>query len=60
MGTNAQTKPRFVGQIVKFKSPHAGVMLHDIAGLNTKYNRLEWFALNDLTRGKKDRAEVEA
>lgn len=48
-GTNAKTKPLFEGQIVKFKSPYADVVLYDIAKLNTKYNRLEWWALNEPT-----------
>lgn len=48
-GTNAKSKPLFEGQIVKFKSPHADVVLYDIAKLNTKYNRLEWWALNEPT-----------
>jgi hypothetical protein len=48
-GTNAKAKPQFEGQIVKFKSPHADVVLYDIAKLNTKYNRLEWWALNEPT-----------
>lgn len=49
MGTNAKSTPQFEGQIVKFKSPHADVMLYDIAKLNQKYNRLEWWALNEPT-----------
>jgi hypothetical protein len=46
-GTNAQSKPKFEGQIVKFKSPHANVFLFDICKVNPKYGTLEWFALND-------------
>ena len=46
-GTNAQSKPLFEGQIVKFKSPHADVILYDICKRNAKYGTLEWFALND-------------
>ena len=49
MGTNAKFKPEFEGQIVAFKSPHADVVLYDIAKMNQKYNRLEWWALNDPT-----------
>ena len=49
MGTNAKSTPQFEGQIVKFKSPHADVMLFDIARLNRIYNRLEWWALNEPT-----------
>jgi hypothetical protein len=48
-GTNAKATPQYEGQIVKFKSPHADVVLFDIARLNTKYNRLEWWALNEPT-----------
>lgn len=48
-GTNAKVKPQFEGQIVKFQSPHANVVLYDIARLNTKYYRLEWWALNEPT-----------
>lgn len=46
---NAQSKPSFEGQIVKFKSPHADVWLYDIAKINPKYGYLEWWALNDPT-----------
>jgi len=56
MGTNAQCKPQFEGQIVKFKSPHANVMLFDIARLNQKYDRLEWWALNEPTDQQKSSA----
>lgn len=57
MGTNAKSKPIFEGQIVKFKSPHADVVLYDIAKLNKKYNRLEWWALNDPTEQQKMQAK---
>ena len=46
-GTNAHSKPEFEGQIVKFKSPHADVVLYDIAKRNEKYGWLEWWAIND-------------
>ena len=46
-GTNAHSKPEFEGQIVKFKSPHANVILYDIAKRNEKYGWLEWWAIND-------------
>ena len=49
MPTNSKSKPQYAGQIVMFKSPHANVMLFDIAKLNQKYDRLEWWALNDPT-----------
>ena len=58
MGTNAQCKPQFEGQIVKFKSPHANVMLFDIARLNRVYNRLEWWALNEPTDQQKSSATL--
>jgi len=45
--TNAPGKPKFEGQIVKFKSPHANVILYDIAKRNIKYGNLEWWALNN-------------
>lgn len=45
--TNAPCKPEFEGQIVKFKSPHANVILYDIAKRNIKYGYLEWWALNN-------------
>ena len=48
-GTNANLKPEFEGQIVKFKSPHANVWLFDICKRNTKYGWLEWWALNNPT-----------
>jgi hypothetical protein len=57
MGTNAKSKPIFEGQIVKFKSPHANVVLYDIAKLNQKYNRLEWWALNEPTEQQKMQAK---
>jgi hypothetical protein len=46
-GTNAPVKPKFEGQIVKFKSPHADVWLYDIAVRNEKYGWLEWYAITD-------------
>jgi len=49
IGTNAPTRPQFDGQIVKFKSPHAAVMLYDQARRNPKYGHLEWCALNEPT-----------
>ena len=58
MGTNAQCKPQFEGQIVKFKSPHANVMLFDIARFNQKYSRLEWWALNEPTDQQKSSATL--
>ena len=48
-GTNAHSRPEFEGQIVKFKSPHADVILFDIAKRNEKYGWLEWHALNNPT-----------
>ena len=48
-GINAQIKPQFEGQIVKFKSPHADVWLYDICKRNERYGWLEWWALNDPT-----------
>ena len=45
--TNAPCKPEYEGQIVKFKSPHANVILYDIAKRNIKYGYLEWWALNN-------------
>jgi hypothetical protein len=48
-GINAPTRPQFEGEIVKFKSPNANVMLYDICKRNAKYNRLEWWALNEPT-----------
>ena len=56
-GTNAQVKPQFEGQVVKFMSPHADVWLYDIAKRNAKYGHLEWWALNDpsseqITKGE--------
>jgi len=56
-GTNAPAQPSFNGQIVRFKSPHANVMLYDIAKLNQKYNRLEWWALNEPTAEQTNKAE---
>ena len=55
-GTNAQTKPEFVGQIVKFISPHANVWLYDICKQNSKYGLLEWWALNEPTTEQKNNA----
>lgn len=49
-GINAQIKPQFEGQIVKFKSPHADVWLYDICKRNERYGWLEWWALNDPTK----------
>jgi hypothetical protein len=46
-GTNAPCKPEFEGQIIKFKSPHADVVLYDICVRNKKYGYLEWNALNN-------------
>ncbi len=46
IGTNAPIKPQFEGQIVSFVSPHANVLLFDIARLD-KYGRLEWRAINN-------------
>lgn len=45
-GTNAPIKPQFEGQIVSFVSPHANVLLFDIARFD-KYGRLEWRAINN-------------
>jgi hypothetical protein len=59
MGTNAKSKPQFEGQIVKFKSPHADVMLFDIARLNQKYSRLDWWALNEPTQEQINNAKME-
>ena len=56
-GTNAPIRPSFNGQIVRFQSPHANVMLYDIARLNKKYNRLEWWALNEPTEEQTNRAK---
>ena len=58
MGTNAKSTPQFEGQIIMFKSPHANVMLFDIARFNRKYNRLEWWALNDPTPEQINQAKV--
>ena len=55
-GTNAQTKPKFVGQIVKFISPYANVWLYDICKQNPKYGSLEWWALNEPTNEQKNKA----
>ena len=57
-GTNAQTRPQYEGEIVGFKSPHANVMLFDIARLNAKYNRLEWWALNEPTSEQRANARI--
>ena len=54
-GTNAPIKPQFEGQIVSFMSPHANVLLFDIARLD-KYGRLEWRAINEPTDEQKDNA----
>jgi hypothetical protein len=56
MGTNAQSKPLFEGQIIKFRSPYASVMLYDICKRNAKYGNLEWYALNDATFEQKQSA----
>ena len=49
-GTNAPSKPKFEGQIVKFASPHnSRVVLLDIAVRNPKYGWLEWHAINEPT-----------
>lgn len=50
---NAPIKPEFEGQIVKFKSPYADVILYDICKRNPKYGNLEWHALNDATDRQK-------
>ena len=53
-GTNAQCKPEFEGQIIKFVSPHnSKVILYDIAVRNAKYGWLEWYALNEPTEKQK-------
>lgn len=44
-GTNAPSRPEYEGQIVRFLSPYADVVLYDIAKLNKKYNTLEWWRL---------------
>lgn len=49
IGTNAPMRPKFEGQIVKFKSPHANVILYDIAVRHERYGHLEWWALNEPT-----------
>jgi hypothetical protein len=54
--TNALSKPQFEGQIVKFKSPHADVILYDIAKRNEKYGWLEWWAINDPSDKQKNDA----
>lgn len=54
-GTNAPIKPQFEGQIVSFTSPHADVMLFDIARFD-KYGRLEWRAINEPSDEQKDLA----
>jgi len=46
-GTNAPIRPKFEGQIVKYKSPHSNAILFDIAKINAKYGNLEWWAIND-------------
>jgi len=55
-GTNAPATPAYDGQIVKFKSPHADVILFDIAKINPKYGHLEWCALNDPTADQQTKA----
>ena len=55
-GTNAPTRPQFENQIVKYKSPHADVVLYDICKRNEKYGWLEWWALNDPTETQKENA----
>ena len=52
-GTNAQSKPQFEGDIIKFKSPHANVWLYDICKRNEKHGWLEWVALNNPTERQK-------
>jgi len=54
-GTNAPIKPQFKGQIVSFTSPHADVMLFDIARFD-RYGHLEWRAINEPTDEQKDLA----
>ena len=56
-GMNAPTKPNHEGQIVRFKSPHAEVILYDIAKVNPKHGGLEWWALNDPTEDQINIAE---
>jgi hypothetical protein len=55
IGTNAPIKPQFEGQIVSFTSPHADVLLFDIARFD-KYGRLEWRAINDPSAEQVDLA----
>ena len=55
-GTNAPMRPQFEGQIVKFKSPYANVILYDICKRNEKYGWLEWWALNNPTNAQKNNA----
>lgn len=46
-GCNAPSKPQYVGQLVKFRSPHRhDVILVDEAFINEKYGYLEWRAVN--------------
>ena len=48
--TNAPGRPKFEGQIVKFRSPHFhSVILYDIAVRNERYGHLEWYAMNEPT-----------
>ena len=54
--TNARSKPQFEGQIVKFKSPHADVVLYAVAKRNEKYGRLEWWAINNPSDQQKTAA----
>jgi len=57
-GTNAPTRPQYEGQIIGFKSPHANVMLYDIAKRNPKYGNLEWWAINDPTPAQIEQAKA--
>ncbi len=54
-GTNAPIKPQFEGQIVGFVSPHADVVLFDVARFD-KYGRLEWHAINEPSDEQKNNA----
>ncbi|NBV84558.1 hypothetical protein EBR57_10645 [bacterium] len=53
IGTNAPVRPKFEGQIVKFKSPWFDVTLYDIAVRNEKYGHLEWWAMNEPSDAEK-------
>lgn len=55
-GTNAPARPKFEGQIVKFKSPHSNATLYDICKINPRYGWLEWWALNAPTNAQKSAA----